>query len=82
VRSVTKGRRVRKVNGQEVSTISDAALSFGVTPKTVNQWIAENILEEPPTVAYGTGWLRVFPEDYMKRQHKRIEARRTERRKR
>ncbi|MCG9893440.1 MAG: pentapeptide repeat-containing protein [Thermosynechococcaceae cyanobacterium MS004] len=75
--------------GIQHATVSDAAKEFGVTTKTVNQWINKGILPKPPTMDIGTNTMNVFPKEYLDnakkalqeyRQRKRLEKQKREQR--
>lgn len=46
-------------------TVKDAADEFGVSTKTVTEWINKGIIPEPPTVEVGTRVFRHFSPAYM-----------------
>lgn len=54
-------------------TIADAAKEFGVSPKTVHDWIGKKIIPRPHTVQFGIRRIQVFPREYMKIAKRRIQ---------
>ena len=55
-------------DGTRYATVKDAAKEFGVSPKTVSEWIKKKIIPEPPEFYYGARepiWH--FPPAYMKK---------------
>jgi hypothetical protein len=53
------------VKGKTYYTIADAAESFGVSAKTIRDYIDKGIIPEPPEIMYGVRVLRHFPLDYI-----------------
>ncbi len=60
------------INGQTYSTIIDAAKAFEVSAKTVRQYIASNIIPEPPVIQFGNRTVMHFPADYMAAAKKKL----------
>lgn len=61
------------------ATIADASKEFGVSPKTIRDWIDRGIIEEPPKLEHGVRIMAYFPPEYMeksKAQLKRYRDRR------
>ena len=65
-------------DGKEHPTVMDAAKEFKVSSKTVENWINDGIIPEPPVLERGLGDIRIFPPSYMKRAKKALERRRLE----
>jgi len=65
---------VIRVKDVAYNTISDAAKEFGVSTKTVNEWIRTKKISPPPTLEWGAGILNIFPSDYMQRAKKQLAA--------
>jgi|WetSurMetagenome_2_1015567.scaffolds.fasta_scaffold1248314_2 hypothetical protein len=57
---------IRDGQGKEFPTIADAAREFGVSTKTVRDWVIRKIIPTPPEMPYGTRYIFVFPPKYMK----------------
>lgn len=55
-----------KIDGIEYRTIADAAAWFGVSVKTIRQWIEKGIIPKPPKKEYGTRDIEVFTDEYLK----------------
>jgi len=53
------------INGEKVNTVSDAAHWFGVSVKTVREWINKGIIPEPPTKEHGIKEVHIFPDEYL-----------------
>ena len=60
------------VKGNTYSTITDAAQQFGVSSKTVSDWIKKRIIDEPPLIEYGVRTIRHFPPEYIKRAESQL----------
>ena len=67
---------------KEHPTIAEAAKEFGVSPKTVREWIGKGLLEEPPSFDYGTRQVWIFPRNYMKEASRRLQEHRNGKKKR
>lgn len=67
-----------KSDGEQHLTISDAAARFGVTVKTVRDWIIRGIIPRPPVVEHGLREIQVFPEMYIVKAKETIKKHRTE----
>jgi hypothetical protein len=52
-------------NGQTYFTIIDAAGELGVSAKTIRQYIAREIIPEPPVMQFGVRLVKHFPKKYM-----------------
>ena len=63
-----------KIKGESINTVADAAAFFGVSTKTVNGWIKMGIISPSPTVEYGAGFVQIFPQDYLDKAKKELEA--------
>ena len=61
------------INGKAYRTIVDAAEDFGVSPKTVREWIRKKIIPKPPTVKWGVRVIQYFPPNYMKKAKKALD---------
>jgi hypothetical protein len=61
------GKIMTKKNssGDKIPTVAVAATHFGVTCKTVNDWIKKGIIPQPPTVPYGVNYMNTFPPEYL-----------------
>lgn len=66
-KNLEAARKMLTVNGRPHSTLADAAKEFGVSPKTIREWIRRGVIPRPPAVAYGIRTLDVFPSSYLKR---------------
>jgi hypothetical protein len=60
-------------NGQTYFTIIDAAGELGVSAKTIRQYIAKEIIPEPPVIQFGVRVVKHFPKKYMDVAKKRLE---------
>jgi hypothetical protein len=61
------------INGQMYSTIVDAARELAVSAKTVRQYIAKEIIPDPPVVQFGIRRVKHFPQSYMAEAKKRLQ---------
>ncbi|MDD5475622.1 MAG: MerR family DNA-binding transcriptional regulator [Syntrophales bacterium] len=61
------------INGKSYKTMADAAKHFGVSAKTVRDYIKRGIIPEPPEVRQGLRVIRYFSEDYLKKAAAEIE---------
>ena len=61
-----------KVQGKEHKTIADAASHWGVSTKTVREWISAGIISSPQTVQQGLRTIKIFPNDYLAKADKQI----------
>ena len=43
------------------ATIADAAREFGVSPRTIRDWIERGLIDEPPRLEYGVRIMTYFP---------------------
>jgi len=59
-------------NGQTYFTIIDAAGELGVSAKTIRQYIAKEIIPEPPVIQFGVRVVKHFPKKYMDIAKKRL----------
>ena len=59
-------------------TLADAAKEFGVSPKTVCDWIAKGIIPVPPQITWGVRTMSHFPLEYIKEANVRLERYRKE----
>ncbi|HBB16186.1 MAG: hypothetical protein A3J94_16035 [Syntrophus sp. RIFOXYC2_FULL_54_9] len=66
-------------NGQTYFTIIDAAAEFGVSAKTIRQYIAKEIIPEPPVIQFGIRQVKHFPKAYMDIAKERLKHYRTAR---
>lgn len=46
-------------------TIGEASKQFGVSSKTVREWIRKKIIDEPPQAEHGVNTVSYFPPEYM-----------------
>jgi hypothetical protein len=60
-------------NGHTYFTIIDAAGELGVSAKTIRQYIAKEIIPEPPVIHFGVRVVKHFPKKYMDIAKKRLE---------
>lgn len=67
------------ISGQTYSTIIDAAKEFGVSAKTIRQYIANQIISEPPIIQFGNRTVKHFPKEYMAVAKKELHRYRSER---
>lgn len=51
---------IRK-NDKTYATIADAAREFGVSPRTIRDWIERGLIDEPPRLEYGVRIMTYFP---------------------
>ena len=56
-----------RINGKDYPTLSEAAVIFGVAPKTVREWIRKRIISHPPQLSHGARTVDYFPTEYMER---------------
>lgn len=77
----TTGRPVsrRRKRRDEYPTIKDAAAEFGVTTKTVQDWIANGIIPPPPKKSQGLRDVQIFPREYMSAALRDLERQRRSR---
>lgn len=61
----TRGFVVIRRDGEDYRTIADAAAHFGVSAKTVRDWIRRGVLPPPPSFEYGLRSVSYFPDDYL-----------------
>jgi hypothetical protein len=64
-------------NGHTYFTIIDAAGELGVSAKTIRQYIAKEIIPEPPVIQFGVRMVKHFPATYMDIAKKRLQRYRT-----
>ncbi len=69
-----------KIQGKEHNTVKDAAAFFGVTAKTVKNWISDGVISKPGTLPYGKGEIEVFPESYLTAEKERLNKNRRNKR--
>lgn len=67
-------------DGNLYPTIVDAASDFGVSAKTVRQWIERGLLDPPPQLDYGLRSVAYFPESYMRKARSDLQRHREQRR--
>lgn len=65
------------ISGQTYSTIADAARELGVSAKTIRQYIAKEIIIEPPVIQFGNRKVKHFPKNYMDAAKKQLQEYRT-----
>jgi hypothetical protein len=65
------------ISGQTYSTIVDAARELDVSAKTVRQYIAKEIIPEPPVIQFGHRQVKHFPKDYLAAAKKQLQKYRT-----
>jgi transposase-like protein len=53
-------------------TIADAAKEFGVSAKTVREWIRQHIIDSPPTFEYGLRTVMYFPPEYLRKAKEQV----------
>lgn len=61
------------ISGHAYSTIADAVGELGVSAKTIREYIAKQIIPEPPVIQFGVRTVKHFPSDYMALARKRLE---------
>lgn len=66
------------INGHP--TISDAVAKFGVSAKTIQSYINKGWIDPPPTVPYGTKDLQIFPDNYVDKALRQLDAMREKKR--
>jgi hypothetical protein len=60
-------------DGKTYKTIAEAAKELGgVSAKTVREWIAKRIIEEPPTFEHGIRTIAYFPPEYIAKAKGRL----------
>jgi hypothetical protein len=60
-------------DGKTYKTIAEAAKELGgVSAKTVREWIAKRIVEEPPTFEHGVRTIAYFPPEYITKAKERL----------
>lgn len=64
------------VNGVQHRTIADLVPVFGVSTKTIRNYIRQGIIPQPPVVTYGLRDVSVFPDDYLEEAKRRLNERR------
>jgi len=69
------------INGERCRTISDAAGHWGVSVKTVREWIKKGAIPEPPRKTHGLREMDIYPDEYMKEATKRLKEYRKKRKK-
>lgn len=48
-------------------TVSDATKDFGVSAKTIRDWISKGIISPPPQIEHGARIMDCFPLDYVEK---------------
>ena len=66
------------IGGKPYLTLVDAAKEFGVSSKTVCDWITKGIIPIPPQITWGIRTISHFPPEYMKEAQVRLERYRQE----
>jgi hypothetical protein len=61
------------ISGQTYSTIADAASELDVSAKTVRQYIAKEIIPEPPVIQFGHRKVMHFPKSYLAAAKKQLQ---------
>jgi DNA-binding transcriptional MerR regulator len=61
-----------RMNAQEYPTITEAAKEFGVSAKTVREWIERGIIAKPPTVDHGLRTIMYFSPAYMQKAREQL----------
>jgi predicted site-specific integrase-resolvase len=59
-------------DGKQFKTIAEAAKEFGVSAKTVREWIHKGIIDEPPTIEQGIRTIAYFPNDYLSKSKEKV----------
>ncbi|MFH1070627.1 MAG: helix-turn-helix domain-containing protein [Candidatus Glassbacteria bacterium] len=54
------------IKGKNYNTVSDAAKYFGVSVKTVRDYIKRGIIPEPPKISQGLREIDIYPDEYIK----------------
>ena len=66
------------IGGKPYLTLADAVKEFGVSPKTVCDWIIKGIIPVPPQITWGVRTMSHFPLEYIKEAKVRLECYRKE----
>ncbi|TWP34349.1 hypothetical protein [Leekyejoonella antrihumi] len=64
------------MSGIQHRTIADVVPVFGVSTKTIRNYIKQGIIPQPPVVTYGLRDVSVFPDDYIEESKRRLRERR------
>jgi hypothetical protein len=65
------------ISGQTYSTIAEAASGLDVSAKTIRQYIAKEIIPEPPVVQFGHRKVKHFSKNYLSAAKKKLQEYRT-----
>ncbi len=71
--TVSPAPMARTINGTTYATATDAAKHFGVSTKTINEWVRSGIVPPPPEVTHGAGVLRIYPVEYLREAERHLE---------
>ena len=66
------GIKMVEIKGVKYRTISDAADEFGISPKTLRQWINDEVIPRPPQIEQGRRVIDHFPPEYMEKARAKI----------
>lgn len=61
-----------RVHGKDYPTISDVKEKFGVSVKTIREWMTKEIIPRPPQIAQGTKLMDYFPPEYVENAIKKV----------
>lgn len=69
------------IDGQQYPTLQEAAKFFGVSSKTIREYMNKGIIPQPPTIEYGLREVAIFPSEYLQEAKRHRDAYLAKRRK-
>lgn len=63
-------------SGKDYPTVADAAAHFGVSTKTIDNWIEAGVIPPPPTLMRGLAEIRIYPDSYLNRAERALKRHR------
>lgn len=54
-----------EINGKRYNTLIDAANFFGISSKTVRDWIKKKVIPKPPQIRQGLREIDYYPKEYL-----------------